>query len=197
MSSSGSGVIVELHRNSSNWAKVVDGIVKLERKIFPKHESLARSFDDEMRKKNSGLLYVEVDGEVVAYVMYSWPSSLYASITKLAGSQPPFLISILQSVQRMKLDNFNIFFLLLIGSVLWMWSRLEPLETHMLKLSEIHDFYPCQNCWSAKVLCLLLWGCELVKLQICSSPIWWQYQNRIKAKIHCWSLTLAHEKFYF
>ncbi|KAL4620374.1 hypothetical protein ACB092_06G149500 [Castanea dentata] len=84
MSSSGSGVIVELHRNSSNWVKVVDEIVKLERKIFPKHESLARSFDDEMRKKNSGLLYVEVDREVVAYVMYSWPSSLYASITKLA-----------------------------------------------------------------------------------------------------------------
>ncbi|CAB4273293.1 unnamed protein product [Prunus armeniaca] len=78
------GVIVELQRNSPNWATVVEDIVKLERKIFPKHESLARSFDAELRKKNSGLLYREVDGEIAGYVMYSWPSSLYASITKLA-----------------------------------------------------------------------------------------------------------------
>lgn len=67
---------------------VVEDIVKLERKIFPKHESLARSFDEELRKKNSGLLYIELDGAVAGYVMYSWPSSLYASITKLAGFNP-------------------------------------------------------------------------------------------------------------
>ncbi|PON87829.1 hypothetical protein TorRG33x02_163740, partial [Trema orientale] len=42
------------------------------------------SFDEELRKKNSGLLFVEVNGEVAAYVMFSWPSSLSASITKLA-----------------------------------------------------------------------------------------------------------------
>lgn len=76
---------MELQRNSPNWATVVEDIVKLERKIFPKHESLAGSFDEELRKKNSGLLYREVDGEVAGYVMYSWPSSLYASVTKLAG----------------------------------------------------------------------------------------------------------------
>ncbi|XP_027348471.1 uncharacterized protein LOC113860046 [Abrus precatorius] len=73
--------IVELNRN---WAKTVEEIVKLERKIFPKHESLASFFEDELRKKNSGLLYLHVDGELAGYVMYSWPSSLYASITKLA-----------------------------------------------------------------------------------------------------------------
>ncbi|KAL5581797.1 hypothetical protein UlMin_014239 [Ulmus minor] len=78
------GVIVELERNSKDWSKIVEGIVKLEKKIFPKHESLARSFDEELRKKNSGLLYLELDGEVAGYVMYSWPSSLFASITKLA-----------------------------------------------------------------------------------------------------------------
>ncbi|KAK9944132.1 hypothetical protein M0R45_009714 [Rubus argutus] len=53
------GVIVELQRNSPKWG-------------------------DELRKKNSGLLYIELDGAVAGYVMYSWPSSLYASITKLA-----------------------------------------------------------------------------------------------------------------
>ncbi|PON31940.1 FkbH domain containing protein [Parasponia andersonii] len=78
------GAIVELQRNSPKWSNIVEGIVMLERKIFPKHESLARSFDEELRKRNSGLLYVEVNGEVAAYVMFSWPSSLSASITKLA-----------------------------------------------------------------------------------------------------------------
>ncbi|XP_044465384.1 putative [ribosomal protein S18]-alanine N-acetyltransferase [Mangifera indica] len=81
---SGSEGIMELQRNSTQWRKVVEEIVKLEKKIFPKHESLARSFDDELKKRNSGLLYLEVDEQVVGYVMYSWPSSLFASITKLA-----------------------------------------------------------------------------------------------------------------
>ncbi|XP_050364231.1 uncharacterized protein LOC126782918 [Argentina anserina] len=79
------GDIVELQRNSPKWATVVEDIVKIERKIFPKHESLARSFDEELKKKNSGLLYVEEsDGSVAGYAMYSWPSSFYALITKLA-----------------------------------------------------------------------------------------------------------------
>lgn len=79
------GVVVELIRGSSNWAKVVEEIVKLEKKTFPKHESLAQTFDGELRKRNAGLLYVDAEGETVGYVMYSWPSSLSASITKLAG----------------------------------------------------------------------------------------------------------------
>lgn len=81
-----SGDIVELRRNSTNWAKVVEDVVKLEKKVFPKHESLARFFDQELRKQNSGLLFLDLHGEVVGYVMYSWPSSLYATIAKLAGS---------------------------------------------------------------------------------------------------------------
>ncbi|KAL6975824.1 hypothetical protein U1Q18_024620 [Sarracenia purpurea var. burkii] len=80
----GSWVIVELQRTSPNWTKVIEEIVRMEKKIFPKHESLARSFDNELKKRNSGLLYSEVDGDVVGYVMYSSPSSLSASITKLA-----------------------------------------------------------------------------------------------------------------
>ncbi|PSS14457.1 Ribosomal-protein-alanine acetyltransferase [Actinidia chinensis var. chinensis] len=81
-------VVVELERNSPKWTKVIDEIVRIEKKIFPKHESLARSFDEELKKRNSGLLFSEVDGDgdghVAGYVMYSWPSSLCASITKLA-----------------------------------------------------------------------------------------------------------------
>ncbi|KAL3323164.1 hypothetical protein AABB24_040329 [Solanum stoloniferum] len=76
--------IVELQRNSANWDKVVDDIVRIEKKIFPKHESLARSFDEELKKKNSGLLYTQLDEDIAGYVMYSWPSSLSACITKLA-----------------------------------------------------------------------------------------------------------------
>lgn len=78
-------VVVELQRNSINWSKTIEDVVKLERKIFPKHESLAKTFDEELKRKNSGLLYIDVDGVVVGYVMYSWPSSLCACITKLAG----------------------------------------------------------------------------------------------------------------
>ncbi|PIN00505.1 N-acetyltransferase [Handroanthus impetiginosus] len=76
--------MVELHRNSVNWAKVVEEIVRIEKRVFPKHESLAKSFEDEVKKKNTGLLYSQIGGEVAGYIMYSWPSSLYASITKLA-----------------------------------------------------------------------------------------------------------------
>ena len=105
------GVVVELNRNSTNWTKVVEDIVRLEKKIFPKHESLARSFDEELRKNNSGLLYTRLaDGEVAGYVMYSWPSSLLASITKLAGfEQNPS--SFLRDFLGMLSDLFFFFFL--------------------------------------------------------------------------------------
>lgn len=64
--------------------EITEEIVKMERKIFPKHESLATFFHDELKKKNCGVTYLQIQGEVAGYVMYSWPSSLLASITKLA-----------------------------------------------------------------------------------------------------------------
>lgn len=78
------GVITDLNKNSPNYSKIVEDMVRIEKKIFPKHESLSRSFDDELSKKNAGLLYAYVNGEVAGYAMYSWPSSLFALITKLA-----------------------------------------------------------------------------------------------------------------
>ncbi|CAH9089172.1 unnamed protein product [Cuscuta europaea] len=79
------GAIVELQRNSPKWGKVVDEIVRIEKRVFPKHESLAQSFDEELRKRNGGLLYMEDgEGEVAGYVMYACPSSLFGCITKLA-----------------------------------------------------------------------------------------------------------------
>ncbi|XP_060209523.1 uncharacterized protein LOC132636597 isoform X2 [Lycium barbarum] len=78
------GLLVELQRNSPNWAKVVDDIVRIEKKIFPKHKSLARSFDDELKKKNCELLYTQLGGDIASYAMYFWPSSHCACITKLA-----------------------------------------------------------------------------------------------------------------
>lgn len=77
--------MVELQINSGNWRKVAEEIVRIEKRVFPKHESLAKSFAEEVKKKNSRLLYSQIGGEVAGYVMYSWPSSLFASITKLAG----------------------------------------------------------------------------------------------------------------
>ncbi|KAI3780694.1 hypothetical protein L2E82_10681 [Cichorium intybus] len=77
-------VLTELHKKSTSWDKVVDEIVSLEKKIFPEHQSLARSIDDELKKKNSGLIYLEIDGDLAGYVMYSCPSSLCAIIIELA-----------------------------------------------------------------------------------------------------------------
>ncbi|KAK9089316.1 hypothetical protein Scep_028398 [Stephania cephalantha] len=83
--------IVELTRNSrKHYEMVVGAMVRIEKKLFPKHESLAKSFEEELSKKNCGLLYLKINGDdnddddVGGYVMYSWPSSLLASITKLA-----------------------------------------------------------------------------------------------------------------
>ncbi|KAG0502498.1 hypothetical protein HPP92_002570 [Vanilla planifolia] len=81
-------VIEELDPRKST--ELVEEITRLEKKIFPKHESLSRSFEQEVRRKNSGLLYAKISTggrgsvEIVGYVMYSWISSLCASITKLA-----------------------------------------------------------------------------------------------------------------
>ncbi|GAB2285360.1 hypothetical protein Dimus_019813 [Dionaea muscipula] len=77
-------VISELQRTSANYGEVVDEIARMERRIFPKHESLSRTFDQELAKNNSGLLFALINGEVAGYAMYSWHSSLSASITKLA-----------------------------------------------------------------------------------------------------------------
>ncbi|KAJ8436831.1 hypothetical protein Cgig2_018927 [Carnegiea gigantea] len=77
-------VVVELKKSLADYPKVLEEVVRIEKKIFPKHESLSRSFDEELGKKNSGLLYICTNGEVAGYVMYSWPSSLLAVITKLA-----------------------------------------------------------------------------------------------------------------
>ncbi|KAK8936978.1 hypothetical protein KSP39_PZI011837 [Platanthera zijinensis] len=60
-------------------SELVEEIARMERKIFPKHESLARSLNQDLSRKNNG------------YVMYSWISSLCASITKLAGAKTPNL----------------------------------------------------------------------------------------------------------
>ena len=84
-------------RNLSCSELAVEAIVRLEKKIFPKHESLSKSFHEELRKKNCGLLYAKLgvngeEEEIVGYVMYSWVSSLCASITKLAGEITEFFI---------------------------------------------------------------------------------------------------------
>ncbi|KMZ61281.1 putative N-acetyltransferase [Zostera marina] len=77
--------IVEVDGREKFSGDVVDTISRMERKIFPKHESIARSLHEEVKKKSNGLLCARSDGgEVIGYVMYSWISSLCASITKLA-----------------------------------------------------------------------------------------------------------------
>lgn len=83
------GRMVEVGRRdliSAATQEAIEEIVRMERRLFPKHESMAANFHHELRKHNAGLLYCRaVDGHLAGYVMYSFPSSLFASITKLAG----------------------------------------------------------------------------------------------------------------
>ncbi|WCJ30635.1 Disease resistance protein (TIR-NBS-LRR class) family [Euphorbia peplus] len=77
-------VKLELQRNSGNMAKVMGQIVKMEREIFPEYESQAAAFDQELKKKDSMLLYLEIAEDVVGFVMCSCPSSLFAHINVIA-----------------------------------------------------------------------------------------------------------------
>lgn len=84
--------ILELDPSHERAGRIIEDIVRLERRIFPKHESLARSFHDELKRRNSGLIYstssasADAD-EVSGYAMYTFNTSLCASITKLAGAK--------------------------------------------------------------------------------------------------------------
>ena len=84
--------ILELDPSHERAGRVIDDIMRLEKRIFPKHESLARSFHDELKRRNTGLIYSTAgagdEEEVTGYAMYTCATSLCASITKLAGEPP-------------------------------------------------------------------------------------------------------------
>ncbi|XP_065021535.1 uncharacterized protein LOC135646191 isoform X2 [Musa acuminata AAA Group] len=85
--------ISELDPSKDAAAAVVEEIVRLERKIFPKHESLSKSFHDELRKKNSGVMYLktnkgkegeeEIVGEGESQKAGSWRSFTESSNPKV------------------------------------------------------------------------------------------------------------------
>ncbi|CAI8615968.1 unnamed protein product [Vicia faba] len=125
---------VAIRELDKNCGKVVAEIVKLERKIFPKHESLASFFESELKNKKSGLLYLQVDGQLAGYVMYSWPSSLYASITKLAvkeqwrrqGHGEVLLKAAIEKCRTRKVSRIML--------------HVDPLRTPALNLYKKHGF---------------------------------------------------------
>ncbi|XP_020093567.1 uncharacterized protein LOC109713787 isoform X2 [Ananas comosus] len=94
MAAAAAAAISELDSCRRESRGAIEQIVRMEKRIFPKHESMAKFFDEELRKKNAGLLYAKVtngegeeeeeEEEIVGYVMYSFVTSLCASITKLA-----------------------------------------------------------------------------------------------------------------
>jgi hypothetical protein len=94
--------IFELDPSHERAGRVIEDIVRLERRIFPKHESLARSFHDELKRRNSGLIY-SMSGadsdEIIGYAMYTCTTSLCATITKLAGENPHGAGSIASLIQ--------------------------------------------------------------------------------------------------
>ncbi|KAI3780695.1 hypothetical protein L2E82_10682 [Cichorium intybus] len=77
-------VLTEFHRKSTSWVKVLEEISSLENKTFSEYQLPPRSFDDELKDKNNALIYLEIDGDLAGYVIYSCSSSLSAVITGLA-----------------------------------------------------------------------------------------------------------------
>jgi hypothetical protein len=80
--------IFELNPSHERAGRVIEDIVRLE---FPKHESMARSFHDELKRRNSGLIYSTSGADsdvVIGYAMHTCTTSLCATITKLAGENP-------------------------------------------------------------------------------------------------------------
>jgi hypothetical protein len=103
--------ILELDPSHEGAGRVVDDIVRLEKRIFPKHESLARSFHDELKRRNTGLIYSTAgagdEEEVTGYAMYTCATSLCASITKLAGETPRRKKHCLEPPQALGLNFFD------------------------------------------------------------------------------------------
>uniref|UniRef100_A0A0E0M9C6 N-acetyltransferase domain-containing protein n=1 Tax=Oryza punctata TaxID=4537 RepID=A0A0E0M9C6_ORYPU len=122
--------IVELDPAHPRAARVIDDIVRMEKRIFPKHESLARTFHDELKRRNTGLIYSAAtipttgdaaaadadEEEVVGYAMYTCATSLCASITKLAvkesrrrqGHGEALLMAAVESCRRRRVQRVSL-----------------------------------------------------------------------------------------
>jgi len=110
--------ILELDPSHDRAGHVIEVIVRLERRIFPKHESLARSLHDELKRRNSGLIYTTsvADGEVIGYAMYTCNTSLCATITKLAvkencrrqGHGEALLAATVERCRRRKIQRLSL-----------------------------------------------------------------------------------------
>lgn len=80
--------ILDLDLSHERAGRVLEDIEHLERVIFPEHASPARCLHDELKRRNSGLIYYPsgADGEeVVGYAAYTCNTSLCATIIELAG----------------------------------------------------------------------------------------------------------------
>eukprot|EP00246_Nothoceros_aenigmaticus_P016053 TRINITY_DN7034_c0_g1_i1.p1 TRINITY_DN7034_c0_g1~~TRINITY_DN7034_c0_g1_i1.p1 ORF type:complete len:173 (-),score=15.06 TRINITY_DN7034_c0_g1_i1:99-617(-) len=100
---------------------VVQAISQLERRIFPKHESLSSNVLQEVERRNCCVLYSlgEVpgnqDGVVVGYIMFTC-ASLVASVTKLAvkencrrsGYGEALLRTAIEHIRQRKLHYMNL-----------------------------------------------------------------------------------------
>ncbi|KAL2635798.1 hypothetical protein R1flu_007277 [Riccia fluitans] len=120
--------ILELGKKNSD-EEILAELIRLEKRIFPKHESLAQNLRQEIHRRNSGVFYILEDslesdnlslGEgkhqrVAGYLMYSC-TSLVATITKLAvkescrrqGYGEALLRAAIEKVQSKKVMCINL-----------------------------------------------------------------------------------------
>ncbi|WCJ30634.1 Disease resistance protein (TIR-NBS-LRR class) family [Euphorbia peplus] len=124
----GNRVNLKLQRNSRYTAKVVEEIIKMERKIFPEHACGAAFFDEELNKKDSMLFYSEIDEDFIGYVMCSWPSTKFACITLFAVKEKYRKQGHGEALVRASLEMFRTMY------VEWMTLHVDPLNTAAVRL---------------------------------------------------------------
>lgn len=84
--------------------------MRIEKKIFPKHESLVRILMENSKRRI-------LDYSIAGYIMYSWPSSLCACITKFFNFC--FLILFFRSLLLHFVDVISTIFSILIFVLLF------------------------------------------------------------------------------
>ncbi|WCJ30638.1 Disease resistance protein (TIR-NBS-LRR class) family [Euphorbia peplus] len=123
-----SRVNLELQRNLAYRAKVVEEIVKMDRKVFPEQESRASFFDEELNEKDSELLYLEIEKDIVGYVMCSSVSSACAHILALAVKEKYRKQGHGEALMKAAIETW------IIGEVEGMSLHVDPLNTAAMSL---------------------------------------------------------------
>ncbi len=78
------------HLTPGNVSRILPLCKVLERRVFPKHESLAERLDKEVKRRNAMLVYSMPEGtsdQLAGYMLFSWHAPRRGSIEKVCVAQ--------------------------------------------------------------------------------------------------------------